>query len=150
MGARTRRASRDRPQPAGGRRPAADQHRPGAARRQPHPHRSALRPTGRGTRPAGSAGLDRRPGHAGRAAAQAQEPVAALGADVHPLAIRNRRHDRPAPSAQSRRRAGGHRSAAHRPGRALRPHQRRQPAPRPRRAAIAPHRTRGKLVLEGV
>ena len=62
---------------------------------------------------------------------QAQEPVAALGVHVHPLAVRNPGHDRAASPAQPRRRTDRRRYPAHHGGRALWPHQCRQPAPRP-------------------
>ena len=77
--------------PSAGRGAARSRHRIGHPRGQPHAHRPALRADRRGARAAGAARPDRRSGaSARRAGAQAQEPVAALGTDVHPLALPDR------------------------------------------------------------
>ncbi len=72
----------------------------GALDRKPDRHRAALSGSGRYPGAARQVRPDRRSGHAERLAAQGQGRLAALGIDVHPLVVPDRRHDRAASPAQ--------------------------------------------------
>ena len=101
--------------------------RPG---RKPHQHRPALQGDGGADGAAGKIRTDRRSPGIQRQCLQGQGDLDPLGIDVHALVVPDVRHDRPAQSAQRRRRPHRQGRAAHHARPELWHHQRRQPQAR--------------------